>query len=355
LSLSRVISILFISIVLTFGYYSTSGQAPSPPGEKEIVCFVYHRFDDNRYPSTNIAASVFERQLEYLTENGFTIMTLSKAVTWLKSSNTKGEKVIVLTIDDAYRSFYNYGFPLLKKYGLDATLFINTVHIGQKDYMTWEQLKEVHGDGIEIGCHSHEHKHFVDISEKEMMTKFSQDLNLYRKALMAKLGIQAKVYSYPYGEFNEQLELLVEKAGFKAACAQNSGVVNENSDLYSIPRYPMGGIYATMVGFIEKSNMHTLPVKREEPKSTIVTNNPPELILCLDPNTIDTDQLQCFIHGDKECIIMFEDNDECQIIKIRSMRKLTRRRTLYTITAPRLDGKGWCWYSRLWINPAIEE
>ena len=355
MSLSRGLSILTIVLVLVIIFQPSSGQNPPFHGDKEMVCFVYHRFNDNRHPSTNISTSVFERQLAYLAENDFTVMALGDAVTWLKRSAGNNDKVVVLTIDDGYRSFYNHGFPLLKKYGFDATLFINTIHIGQKDYMTWEQLKEVSRAGIEIGCHSHKAEHFLNMSDQDMLHNFKADLKKYRAALKENLGIESDVYSYPFGEFNAQLELIVKNSGFRVACAQNSGVISSDSDLFSIPRYPMGGIYATLVGFMEKSNMHALPIKSEEPESTLFTKNPPELVLCLEPNTIDTDQLQCFIHGDKECIVMTDENDECQVVRIRSMRKLKRRRTLYTITAPRLDGKGWCWYSRLWINPEVEE
>jgi len=346
---------ILLSMIMILQVVPIKAQlAPTPP-DKEIVCFVYHRFSDSRYPSTNIRTEAFRDQLNYLAENDFKVMSLSEAVQWLKSGDREYEKVVVLTIDDGYRSFFMHGFPLLEEFGYKATVFINTVHVGNKDYMTWEQLKEIHRAGIEIGCHSHEHEHYVDMSHKEMMTNFSQDLSLFRKALMGKLGIQAKVYSYPFGEFNEQLELLVKNAGFTAACAQSSGVADQSSDIFALPRYPMGGPYANLVGFVEKSNMHTLPVKWQKPESNIMSSNPPELILCLEPGTIDLDQLQCFIHGGKECIVMFEEADDGHVIKIRCINQLTKRRTLYTITAPRLDGKGWCWHSRLWINPAIEE
>lgn len=355
MSLSRALSILTIVLALVLIFQLSSGQSLPLRGDKEIVCFVYHRFNDNRYPSTNIAASVFRDQLSYLAENDFTVMTLSEAIHWLNTGGREQEKVVVLTVDDGYRSFFTYGYPVLEEFGFKASVFINTIHVGDKDYMTWAQLREISQAGIEIGCHSHKHEQFVNMTPKDLRISFNHDLKLFREALKDKLGIQSKVYSYPYGEFNAQLKLLIKNAGFLSACAQNSGVASQSSDVYSLPRYPMGGPYGTLVGFIEKSNMHALPVKWEKPESTILNSNPPELILCLEPEAIDIDQLQCFVHGDKECIIMFEEPDEGQVIKIRSLRPLNNRRTLYTITAPRLDGKGWCWYSRLWINPDVEE
>ncbi|MEA3478823.1 MAG: polysaccharide deacetylase family protein [Bacteroidota bacterium] len=349
-----------ILLLILLGAYGMSTRAQSKPplispGNKEMVCFVYHRFDDNRYASTNISASVFRSHMNYLKDQKYKILTLSEAVHWLKTGGNSSDRVVILTIDDGYKSFYTYGFPILLEFGFKATVFINTNHVGDKDYMSWEQLRKINKAGMEIGCHSHAHGHFLDFSGQEMLNAFARDLSMFKRELKEKLGIQSKVYSYPFGEFNEQLELLIKNAGFSAACAQNSGVIDQSSDLWSLPRYPMGGPYASLIGFIEKVNMHPLPVKWEKPESTIMTSNPPELTLCLDHEAIDLDQLQCFIHGDKECIITFEKSTEGQVIKIRSINQLPNRRTLYTITAPRLDGKGWCWYSRLWINTDIEE
>ena len=115
-----------------------------------------------------------------------------------------------------------------------------------------------------------------------------------------------RLYSDPYGEFNVELNKPLKNNGVLAACAQNRGVANQKSDLYSIPRYPMGGPYGTLVGFMEKTSMHALPVRCEKPVSSIMETNPPRLSICLEPGRVDIDQLQCFIHGDTDIVSLRE-------------------------------------------------
>ncbi|NCB43338.1 MAG: chitin deacetylase, partial [Clostridia bacterium] len=87
----------------------------------DIPVFAYHRFGDSRYPSTNITLSVFESQLQYLADNHYTGLTLGAAVAKWKAGKALPDKAAILTIDDGYLSFYENGWPLLKKYGFSAT------------------------------------------------------------------------------------------------------------------------------------------------------------------------------------------------------------------------------------------
>src|SRR5690606_5838390 len=103
--------------------------------DKEVVCFVYHRFDDDRYPTTNINTGDFKVHLQYLKDHDYAVMSLGQALDYLKNPGEK-KKVAVITIDDGYKSFYENGWPLLKKYGYPATLFINTSTVGSGSYMS---------------------------------------------------------------------------------------------------------------------------------------------------------------------------------------------------------------------------
>jgi hypothetical protein len=84
-------------------------------GDKEVVCFIYHRFGDSRYPSTNTSQKDFESHLTYLKKNNFQMLTFSAAIDYLRS-DAPVRKTAVITIDDGYKSFFRNGFPLLKKF-----------------------------------------------------------------------------------------------------------------------------------------------------------------------------------------------------------------------------------------------
>src|SRR4026208_802043 len=70
------------------------------------------------------------------------------------------DKLIVLTFDDSVASHYTVARPLLKRYGFGASFFITegfSFRTNKKDYMTWEQIRELHNDGFEIGNHTRDH------------------------------------------------------------------------------------------------------------------------------------------------------------------------------------------------------
>lgn len=76
------------------------------------------------------------------------------------------DRLVVLTFDDSARSHYTVVRPLLKEYGFGATFFITEgfdFKTNKKDYMTWEQIRELHEDGFEIGNHTRDH---LGITEK---------------------------------------------------------------------------------------------------------------------------------------------------------------------------------------------
>ena len=166
-----------------------------PQSDKEVVCFIYHRFGDSRYPSTNVPTSDFEAHLKYLVENDFQLLTFSEAISYLNSSAAP-KKTAVITIDDGYKSFYRNGLPLLKKYNVPATLFINTETVGG-DYMSWDELNDVIKHRIEIGNHTHSHKYFLDLPELSRYTVFKEEIALSQSIIKKKLNVDRKCFRFP--------------------------------------------------------------------------------------------------------------------------------------------------------------
>ena len=162
--------------------------------QAKFPAFVYHRFGDDRFPSTNISVEHFEAQLQYFKDNNFSVLTMSDALTLLDKKKGRMPEVVVITIDDAYSSFYLNAVPLLKKFDYPATLYVNTSTVGAPDYMTWEQLNEVKEWGIEIGNHSHNHPYFVNQSN---LDGFIEDLLLSHAAFQKGLGQIPVTYAYP--------------------------------------------------------------------------------------------------------------------------------------------------------------
>ncbi len=321
--------------------------------EKEVVCFIYHRFGDSRYPSTNVSVKDFEIHLKYLVENNFQVLSLSQAIAYLQSDQPS-KKTAVITIDDGYKGFVTNALPLLKKYDIPATLFINTKTVGGGDYMTWDQLKDVVKHGVEIGNHTHSHDYFLNLPETSRYKTFKDEIDLSQSIIRMRLDIEPIVFSYPYGEFDVEMKKIVKQAGFVAAAAQNSGVMNAGSDFFQCPRFPMSEAYSSEKQFIEKTSMHALHILDQSPKAFVLKEeNPPVLTLTLPDGDLNLKQFQCFVQGGECELEVLKTTDETTTISLRARKPLgARRRTLYTLTF-RDNQEKWYWFSHLWINVKV--
>ncbi|MBR9999223.1 MAG: polysaccharide deacetylase family protein [Cyclobacteriaceae bacterium] len=310
--------------------------------------FLYHRFSENKYPSTSISSALFEQQLKYLKDHRIPVITLGELLQWPDSAS-QNQKYVILTIDDAFDSFHQHGFPLLKKYGFKATLFVNTATIGSGDYSGWEELREIYEYGIELGNHTHSHAYFLNEPPGQRLEYFKHEVAQAQDIFREKLGIECRVFAYPFGEYDTGMQKIISELGFFGAAAQNSGVISGYTDPFALPRFPMTDQYGQMDSFIEKVNMLALPVVEMLPLNTISENNPPVLkIRFIDPG-LDLDRLQCFVQGGV-CKIALVIGDTISA-EITAQGKLTGRRHLYTITVPHKTTGRWYWFSQQWVFP----
>jgi peptidoglycan/xylan/chitin deacetylase (PgdA/CDA1 family) len=320
--------------------------------EKEVVCFIYHRFGDSRYPTTNTPITDFANHLAYLQAEHYTVMNFSDAIRYLKDDSPV-KKVAVITIDDGYKSFLKHGYPLLRRYKMPATLFINTKTVGGGDYMNWDDLKNCLQNKIEIGNHTHSHDFFLNLPEAKRYDVFRDEIAQSQSIIKNNLGVVPEVFTYPYGEFDLKMKQIVKDAGFIAAAAQNSGVIYAEGDLFQCPRFPMSEAYSAKDQFMEKVNMKALRVKDVSPESFMMTpDGKPVLRLLFEGAALQLGEMKCYVQGGKG-VLKFIDRDETTIT-VQSVSSISsRRRTLYTITVKDKNGV-WHWYSHLWINPRVK-
>lgn len=325
-----------------------------PPLAYSATVFVYHRFGDDRYPSTNIALDVFRFQLELLKAQNYTVMSLGDIVAHLERGEALPEKTAGLTVDDAYRSFLTGALPLLQEYGYKATLFVNTDAVGAKGYLSWDELRAISAAGIEIGNHSASHPYMVNRKEGESETTWKErilaDIRKAQDRLKLELGAEPQLFAYPYGEYSPEIIEIVAGLNFRGAAAQQSGVIDMGADRFTLPRFPMGGPYATLDGFAEKLPMKALPLKVVSPASPVIEeDDPPLLIVDIEEGAMDLSRLRCFVQGQPEATIR-PDPEVTGRYRIQAMEPLSGRRNKYTLTAPgKKDGR-WYWFSQLWIK-----
>ncbi len=200
--------------------------------------FVYHRFGDNKHPSTNTSLDVLRKHFEYFKNNHYEVISLSKLNNALKAKRNIPDNWVVLSIDDSYKSFYENGLALFKEYRYPFTLFVYIEATEKKfgHFMNWEQIKEAQKYG-EIGLHSYGHKHMVSLTQEEIRKDTERGLSLFEK----NLGYKPKYYAYPYGEFNDDTKKIISSYGFDLILNQNVGAVSHKSPRNDLDRIALTG------------------------------------------------------------------------------------------------------------------
>ncbi len=252
---------------------------------------MYHRFEENKYPSTNIKINDFKQHLKIIEEEKIKFINAKNFENELK--NNKLQRKILLTIDDGFLSFYKNAWPILKEKKIPFILFVSTREIGAFNYMTWDQIKEISKeDFVEIGNHSHTHEYLADENNELIKEDIAKSISIFEK----NLGKNSDFFSYPFGEYSNNFKNIIKDLGFKYAFGQHSGVMDETKDFYELPRYPINEKYGEIKRF--KSLTKTLPFKYKkifpEEKYLLQNKNPPSVKIEFYENIKNLDSVGCY-------------------------------------------------------------
>ncbi|MDR1975788.1 MAG: polysaccharide deacetylase family protein [Campylobacteraceae bacterium] len=200
--------------------------------------FLYHRFNDDRYPSTNTQNETLRKQFQFLKDNNYTVVPLQAIVDKLNQNETLPDKWVALTIDDGYRSFLS-AVDMFKEFGYPFTMFVysQAAEKNYPDFLNWEELKKLESAGGTLSFHSYAHSRQTRLSKDELRDDFKKGLELYEK----RLGSKSAFYSYPYGEFNDEVQSVAKEFGFSAILNQNIGAVGDKSSPYDLNRFALTG------------------------------------------------------------------------------------------------------------------
>ena len=236
---------------------------------------MYHRFNESKYPSTNIQMDVFKKHMNFIKDSKFNFYNPKEFEA--NFNHPKKEKKILLTIDDAFISFYNEAWPFLKKNKIPFILFVSTEPIGKNGYMTWDQIKEIEETDFGfIGHHSHTHEYLIDKSNEE----FVLDIKKANKIFLKNLGYVPSLFSYPFGEYSKFMKDFISK-NFNLAFGQHSGVIDLNKEKFELSRFPINENYGEMQRFKSIINSFPLEYKKVNPEEKKInsSNNPPKFIV----------------------------------------------------------------------------
>jgi peptidoglycan/xylan/chitin deacetylase (PgdA/CDA1 family) len=229
--------------------------------KKKFIILLYHKIgnypENAKFPGLYVTEENFDKQIKYLKNKGYTFLTLSRMKQMYDeyyrdntgkdinlNKKNKNDKFVSITFDDGSRSIYLKGLKIIKDNNVNATVFMVSDLIGDinawdikngenKDEMlNAEELQEMIKSGIEIGAHTKTHPHLTMIDEKIAY----EEISASKKILEEKLNIDINFFAYPYGDYNENVKNLVEKAGFQGACITKTGIVKNNADFFELRR-----------------------------------------------------------------------------------------------------------------------
>ena len=287
-----------------------------------IITLMYHRFEENKYPSTNIRIKDFishinmikKEKIKFVNPNEF-----NKNIT-----NDKTNRKVLITIDDGFLSFYKNAWPFLKENKIPFILFVSTKEVGNNGYMTWAHIREISKEKfVYIGNHSHSHEYLVD----EKIDYIKADLLESKFIFKKELGINSEFFSYPFGEYSVKFKNLVRDLGFKYAFGQHSGVIDETKDYLELPRFPINEKYGELKRF--STLLRTIPLKYisiiPEEKYINDNTNPPNVQIKFFKDQ-NLKMINCFSNEEDEWRASKTELIKENILKINLAGKFTTER-----------------------------
>ncbi len=327
--------------------------AAAPLQRDSAVVLMYHHVGDGRYPSTNIRLEQFDSHLEFLAQEGFQVWPLARIVARLQAKQPLPDKTIAITFDDAYKTVYSEAYPRLKARGWPFTVFVSSDYIDKKysNYMSWDQMREMHTHGASYGNHSSSHDHLTRHHERENSAQWRQriteDLRDAQQRLEQEFGETLKIVAYPYGEYDLPLAELVAELGF-VAFGQQSGPVGHYSDMRFLPRFPVNEAYGNLKSLKTKLLSLALPVIDAQPLDPVTRDPTPRLTLTFGPSEAHLSQLACYASGQGRIDLEWIDPTQRRV-EISTSRPLPKGRSRYNCTAPSPETGRYFWFSHPWI------
>jgi len=311
--------------------------------EQGILSLMYHRFDENKYPSTNIKMDVFKKQIEIIKRNNFEFFDPKNFSE--EFNKVKTDKKILITIDDAFLSFYENAWPFLKENQIPFILFTSTDFIGKKGYMNIDQLREVEKESFAyLGNHSHMHEYMVTFD----FNKFTNDIDRSIEIFNDLFNYNPIFFSYPFGEYSlEQKNYISSK--FEYAFGQHSGVIDLNKDPYELPRFPINEKYGDLKRFEFLINLLPLQYSKIIPEDKLIlNNNPPKMEIEFFKEQKNLSAINCFSdEGGSWNNSNIELIENTLVVHFREKFNFRRGRINCSLN----DNEGWRWFgSQFSIN-----
>ena len=186
-----------------------------------ILILMYHHIDippkDEKNKKLWVNIKKFNQQMAYLKKHGYSSITFKDLMRHIQESSQLPEDPVIITFDDGAENIYTNAFPILKKNGFKACIFL----IAEQSTLKIDQLKEMQIYGIEFGSHTKTHPNLLEISSDRIREEILDS----KKILEERLNTKIIVFAYPYGQgaYIERIKQVVKEGGYFFACGIKRG------------------------------------------------------------------------------------------------------------------------------------
>lgn len=224
--MKKIIAAIVSCIIMTAGAVSAQAAA-------NVAALMYHsvKSDPERWGDFTVSVEQLDNDIQYFKDCGYITMTATELAN-ANMSDIDGKKILLLTFDDGYSSFYTEVFPILKKHNAKATMFLVGSYINRYGYLNEEQTYEMaHSGLVEIGNHTNaihqtpvENLHEIYTNSANIPDVIADVKNNGEK-LKKIIGMDITSISWPYGYYTTEIDSAVKnQLGYRISFSTDYGV-----------------------------------------------------------------------------------------------------------------------------------
>lgn len=204
-----------------------------------VPVLYYHSIQKSGENELMMDPELFRSHLQWLKDNNYTSLTMEEFYNYIKYNTQVPEKSVVITFDDGYIDNYTNAMPIINEFDFDTTIFMVSDFVGNPNFLTESQLKELEKNKINIESHTANHLDLAKLPKEKQREELQQSKNRLNNLLNEKVEYVA----YPYGSYNDDTKNITREIGYKMGFSTDSGWASGDDDLFSIPRVYMSDFY----------------------------------------------------------------------------------------------------------------
>jgi O-antigen biosynthesis protein len=212
----------------------------------EVPVLMYHSIGTTaarKFRRFAVPSDEFAAQMDFLAAEGYQPVTAADLAA-SRSGRPLPPRPVVLTFDDAYTDFYTAALPVLRTHDFSAALYVPTAYVGgttrfngssgegSRPVLSWQALRDIATEGVEVAAHSHTHPQMDRVPAEVVSDEAARS----RSLLEDKLGLAVEGFAYPFGYWNRAARAAVAGAGFRYAFAVAELVTVPDDDMLTLPR-----------------------------------------------------------------------------------------------------------------------